>query len=70
MGEELTENTGPLEPGPSEVSGEAFEPGKPGAPDRWRSKLRSRGEMLRYLRSSERWYGAEGYGSERRRTRA
>ena len=58
-------------PRPGEVVGEAYDPGKPAAPDRWRAKLRTRGEMLRYLRSGERyWYGSEWYGSERRKTKA
>jgi hypothetical protein len=67
----MGEENHPMEPGPGEVAGETFEPGKPAAPDRWRGKLRSRGDMLRYLRSGERyWYGSEWYGSERRRTKA
>lgn len=48
-----------------------YQPGKPTQPYDWRSKLRDRGEMIRYLQTAERyWYGQEGYGSERRRTPA
>ena len=68
MGEESKAAT---EPGAGEVVDDAFDPGKPAGPDRWRAKLRSRGEMLRYLRTGERyWYSGDWYGSERRRTKA
>ncbi len=40
-------------------------------PHNWRVKLRDRDEMLKYLKSGERyWYSDESYGSERRRTPA
>ncbi len=56
-----------------EVLGATFEEGRPEGEDagRWRQKLGSRDEQLRYLRSGERyWYGEEGFGSEKRKTPA
>lgn len=48
-----------------------YEAGKPDAPDQWRSKLRSRKEMLEYLRTAERyWFSDDWFGSERRKTKA
>ena len=58
----------------SEASGiflPTYEEGKPELPDDWRRKLRSREEMLGYLRTACRyWYSEEWYGSERRKTKA
>lgn len=56
-----------------EVLGATFEEGKPEgeAVGRWRHKLRSRKEKLKYLQTGERyWYGKEWYGSEKRKTPA
>jgi hypothetical protein len=56
-----------------EVLGATFEPGKPDGEEmgRWRQKLESREEKLKYLQNGERyWYGEEWYGSERRKTPA
>jgi len=56
-----------------EVLGPTYEKGKPDAEGegRWRQKLESRDEKLRYLRSGERyWFGQEGFGSEKRKTPA
>lgn len=56
-----------------EVLGATFEPGKPEEADagRWRHKLESREEKLKYLESGERyWYGKEWFGSEKRKTPA
>ncbi len=56
-----------------EVLGATFEPGKPEgeAAGRWRHKLESREEKLKYLESGERyWYGKEGFGSEKRKNPA
>ena len=54
-----------------EVLEAEYEPGRPAEPLRWRRGLRDRKAMLRYLATAERyWYGEEGYGSERRKTRA
>ena len=48
-----------------------YEAGKPESPDQWRRKLRSRDEMLEYLRTGERyWYSEEWFGSEKRKTPA
>ena len=55
------------------VLGATFEKGKPQgeACGRWRYKLRSREERLRYLETGERyWYSKEWYGSEKRKNRA
>lgn len=53
-----------------EVLGATFEPGKPEgeAAGKWRNKLESREEKLKYLESGERyWYGKEWFGSEKRK---
>jgi hypothetical protein len=53
-----------------EVLGATFEEGKPEGetPGKWRQKLESREERLKYLESGERyWYGKEWYGSEKRK---
>ena len=57
----------------AEVLGATYEAGRPEGEDegRWRQKLESREEKLRYLESGERyWYGQDWYGSERRKTPA
>ena len=56
-----------------EVLGATFDEGQPEGEDagRWRQKLGSREEKLRYLRNGERyWYGEEWFGSEKRKTPA
>ena len=56
-----------------EVLGETFEEGKPEGKDvgKWRQKLESREEKLKYLQSGERyWYGKDWYGSEKRKNPA
>ena len=56
-----------------EVLGATFEKGKPEGEDsgKWRQKLETREEKLRYLQSGERyWYSDDWYGSERRKTPA
>jgi len=56
-----------------EVLGATFEKGKPEGEDsgRWRQKLETREEKLKYLQSGERyWYNDDWYGSERRKTPA
>jgi len=56
-----------------EVLGATFEEGKPEGEDagKWRQKLESREEKLKYLQSAERyWYGKDWYGSERRKNPA
>jgi len=56
-----------------EVLGETFEEGKPEGEEvgKWRQKLESREEKLKYLQSGERyWYGKDWYGSEKRKNPA
>ena len=56
-----------------EVLGATFEEGKPEGEElgKWRQKLVSRREKLKYLQTAERyWYGKEWYGSEKRKTPA
>jgi len=56
-----------------ELLGATFEPGKPVSETdgRWRQKLTSRSEKLKYLKTGERYFhGAEGYGSEKRKNPA
>ncbi|NIO06224.1 MAG: hypothetical protein GTN74_16950 [Proteobacteria bacterium] len=53
------------------VVGATFDKGKPDSPYYWRKKLRSRDEILEYLRTGERyWFNEEWYGSEKRKTPA
>ncbi|MFH0914400.1 MAG: hypothetical protein V1849_03820 [Chloroflexota bacterium] len=55
------------------TAGATYEPGKPDSLElgRWRFKLSSREEKLRYLQAAERyWYGKEAFGSEKRKTPA
>ena len=55
------------------VLGATFEKGKPEGEDsgKWRQKLETREEKLKYLQSGERyWYSDDWYGSERRKTPA
>ena len=56
-----------------EVLGATFEEGKPEGEElgKWRQKLVSRQEKLKYLQTGERyWYGKDWYGSERRKNPA
>ena len=57
---------------PARVLAETYEPGKPENKDagQWRSKLGSRAEELRYLKSAERYWYGESFGSEKRRKEA
>jgi len=59
--------------GEIDVLGETYEKGKPEGEEigRWRQKLASREEKLKYLQNGERyWYGKEGFGSEKRKNPA
>ena len=59
--------------GEVEVLGETYEEGRPEGEDagRWRQKLASREEKLKYLENGERyWYGKEWFGSEKRKNPA
>lgn len=62
-------------PGRDEVEmlGATYEPGKPEGEDvgRWRQKLDSREDRLKYLQSGERYfYSDEWFGSEKRKNPA
>ena len=60
-----------METKPGKVLEAKFDEGKPEEPDKWRTKLHDRSKMLKYLETGERyWYAEEGFGSERRRTKA
>jgi hypothetical protein len=53
-----------------EVLGSTYEEGKPegASRGRWRQKLASRSEKLKYLETGERYfYAQEGFGSEKRK---
>ena len=55
------------------VLGNTFEAGKPEDKNdgRWRQKLGTRAEELKYLETGERyWYAKDGVGSEKRKTAA
>jgi hypothetical protein len=59
--------------GEVDVLGETYEEGKPEGEElgRWRQKLASREEKLKYLENGERyWYGEEWFGSEKRKNPA
>ena len=59
--------------GEVEVLGPTFDEGKPEGKDagKWRQKLGSRQEKIKYLQTGERyWYGEEWYGSEKRKNPA
>jgi hypothetical protein len=56
-----------------EVLGETFEEGRPEGEEvgKWRQKLGSRKEKIKYLQTAERyWYGKDWFGSEKRKTPA
>ena len=56
-----------------EVLGSTFEEGEPDDVElgKWRQKLGSREERLKYLETGERyWYSEEWYGSEKRKNPA
>jgi len=56
-----------------EVLGATYEKGKPEGEDagKWRQKLGSREERIKYLKNGERyWYSSDWFGSERRKTPA
>ena len=55
------------------VLGATFEAGKPEGeePGRWREKMETREERLKYLENGERyWYGKDWFGSEKRKNPA
>ena len=56
-----------------ELLKETYEQGQPEGEEagKWRQKLASREEKLKYLQNSERYfYGTDGYGSEKRKKTA
>ena len=56
-----------------EVLGETYEKGKPEGEEmgRWRQKLESREDKLKYLQTGERyWYNQDWFGSEKRKNPA
>ena len=55
------------------ILGATFEEGKPEGEDagKWRQKLESREDKLKYLETGERyWYGKDWFGSEKRKNPA
>ncbi len=55
------------------VLGKTFEKGRPEGEQqgKWRQKLETRGEKLKYLETGERyWYGKDWFGSEKRKNPA
>ena len=54
--------------GKIEVLADTFESGKPDDNQlgKWREKLATRTEILKYLETGERYWHGEGYGSEKR----
>ena len=59
--------------GKAGILGETYEAGEPRGEEagRWRQKLASRDEKLKYLKSGERyWYSSDWFGSEKRKNPA
>jgi hypothetical protein len=59
--------------GKKDIPEETYEAGEPKGEDagRWRQKLESREEKLKYLKSGERyWYSDDWFGSEKRKNPA
>ncbi len=59
--------------GEMEILAETYEPGEPQGEEvgRWRQKLESRNEKLKYLKNGERyWYSDDWFGSEKRKNPA
>jgi hypothetical protein len=59
--------------GEVEILAETYDNGKPEGEDagRWRQKLESREEKLKYLQTGERyWYSEDWFGSEKRKNPA
>ena len=70
-----TKSTKKSTPSPkkAEVLGATFEEGKPEGEEagKWRQKLETREDKLKYLQTGERyWYGEDWYGSEKRKNPA
>jgi len=59
-----------LETTPGEVLAPDLAEGKPTAIDQWRTKLPGKARMLKYLKTGERYWYGESFGSERRKTEA
>ncbi len=54
-----------------EILAETYEDGTPPKADRWRGKLKNREQMLKYIKTGQRyWYDEDSYGSEKRKTPA
>ena len=71
-GEKLSEREKSVHPG-AKVIRPKYEPGSPDQPDRWTEKLKSVEEIVRYLKTAERYFcedPANWYGSEKRKTPA
>ena len=64
------EKQGKFETKPGDVLEATFEDGKPEKPDQWRTKLTDRQNRLSYLKTGERYWYGESFGSERRKTKA
>lgn len=53
-----------------EVLGANYEDGFPEGPDKWRKIFTDRKEVLKYLKTSQRYFYGEGFGSEKRKNPA
>ena len=59
--------------GQMDILAETYEPGIPTGEDagKWRQKLASRNEQMKYLQTGERyWYNDDWFGSEKRKNPA
>ncbi|HEX68177.1 MAG TPA: hypothetical protein ENG13_03825 [bacterium] len=60
-----------MKKGEEKILGPTYEPGEPKKGLDWLKKLDSREEILKFLKTGERyWFAKEGYGSEKRKTPA
>lgn len=71
-GEKSPERDKSVHPG-AKVIKPKYDPGSPDKPDRWTEKLRSVEEIVKYLKTAERYFcedPANWYGSEKRKNPA
>ena len=55
----------------TKVLGETYQPGKPQTAGNWKARFKRREDILKYLKTGERyWYSEDWFGSERRKTPA
>lgn len=53
-----------------EIVGETYDGGLPDGPDKWRGKMGDFDNMISYIKTAQRYYYGESYGSEKRKNPA